>query len=351
MAVDTQANKALVWSFWERLDGATPETVAEIALPLLDAGISWNGPHPINHLDRAGDVVAGFWRPLLHAFPNLRRQSDLFIGGEFAGKAWVCGTGYFRGTFARDWLGIPATKGPARLRFGEFCTVADGRITETYLLLDLVDLILQAGYRVLPPSNGDEAPPPAPQTGDGVLLSPQDAGETRRSLALVEAMFGSMRGYDLRDRATLSHATYWSPEMHWYGPCGIGTAWSLDEYFPVHQRPFLTAFPDRRGLGHGARFGEGRYAASTGWPSVGATHTGPWLGCPPTGRPVTMRVMDFYRRDGDLLAENWVLIDIVDVLLQSGVDLFARLAEQTGGRDVTPQRGTHLVPSPTKGGA
>lgn len=41
-----------------------------------------------------------------------------------------------------------------------------------------------------------------------------------------------------------------------------------------------------------------------------------------------MRVMDFWRREGDLLAENWVLIDIVDIFRQFGVDLFARLAEQ-----------------------
>ena len=32
--------------------------------------------------------------------------------------------------------------------------------------------------------------------------------------------------------------------------------------------------------------------------------------------------MDWWRRDGDLLAENWVLIDIPDLLRQLGMELF-----------------------------
>ncbi|MFX8172471.1 hypothetical protein ABTK94_19380, partial [Acinetobacter baumannii] len=64
------------------------------------------------------------------------------------------------------------------------------------------------------------------------------------------------------------------------------------------------------------------------WPSVRATHTGGgWLGMPPTDKRIGMRVMDFWRREGDLLAENWVFIDIPDLLLQMGVDVFGRMAE------------------------
>jgi hypothetical protein len=38
-----------------------------------------------------------------------------------------------------------------------------------------------------------------------------------------------------------------------------------------------------------------------------------------------MRVMDVWRREGDLLAENWVFIDMIDLLDQLGVDVFERL--------------------------
>ncbi len=36
-----------------------------------------------------------------------------------------------------------------------------------------------------------------------------------------------------------------------------------------------------------------------------------------------MRVMDWWRRDGDLLSENWIFIDIPELLHQLGRDIFA----------------------------
>ena len=54
---------------------------------------------------------------------------------------------------------------------------------------------------------------------------------------------------------------------------------------------------------------------------------GGWLGLPPSGKDVTMRVMDWWRRDGDLLKENWVSIDLLHVLDQFGLDVFAQMRE------------------------
>ena len=38
-----------------------------------------------------------------------------------------------------------------------------------------------------------------------------------------------------------------------------------------------------------------------------------------------MRVMDFWRCSNGLIQENWVLIDLPDLLLQMGVDVFERV--------------------------
>jgi predicted ester cyclase len=103
---------------------------------------------------------------------------------------------------------------------------------------------------------------------------------------------------------------------------GIGTARGLLHYQAVHQRPFLTAFPDRVGGNHKCRIAEGPYVALTGWPSVRATHLGGgFLGLPPSGRAVGMRVMDFWRCADGLIRENWVFIDLPDLLLQMGLDV------------------------------
>ena len=34
--------------------------------------------------------------------------------------------------------------------------------------------------------------------------------------------------------------------------------------------------------------------------------------------------MDFWRRDGEMLLEDWVLIDMIDGAAQAGVDVWAR---------------------------
>jgi predicted ester cyclase len=133
--------------------------------------------------------------------------------------------------------------------------------------------------------------------------------------------------YDGRTLASMGMRAFWTDRFHWYGPGGIGMARGHADYERAHQGPFLRAFPDRVGGDHKCRIGDGPYVASTGWPSIRATHGGGgWLGMPPTGRPVSMRVMDFWRRSDDRLAENWVFIDILDLALQMDVDILARAA-------------------------
>jgi len=61
------------------------------------------------------------------------------------------------------------------------------------------------------------------------------------------------------------------------------------------------------------------------WPY--ATHTGKFLGLAPTEVAITIRDFDWWRREGDLLVENWVPIDLVDIFQQFGVDLFARMRD------------------------
>ena len=50
-----------------------------------------------------------------------------------------------------------------------------------------------------------------------------------------------------------------------------------------------------------------------------------WLGIAPSGQEITMRSLDFWRVEGELIRENWVLVDLLDVYEQLGVDVFARL--------------------------
>jgi predicted ester cyclase len=119
---------------------------------------------------------------------------------------------------------------------------------------------------------------------------------------------------------------HWHPKMMWYGPCGIGTTRGLEGFVDHHQLPFRTAFPNRKAGHHYLRIGDGPYSVTGGWPSIRAQHLGGnFLGTSPTGGEVTMRVMDFYLHHEGLIRENWVPIDIIHLLLQMDIDIFARM--------------------------
>ena len=289
--------------------------------------VAWHGPHPINAHRGAPAVLQAFWVPFLAALPDLERRDDILICGTFKGGAWVGATGHYTGTFANDWLGIPATRGVLNVHYGEFSRIEAGKVCEVYLILDILDVLRQAGRwpRSLPPSPGVADRVPGPASGDGVMLNSIDPIEGTQSLTLVEAMIKGLMEYDQVSLESMAQERFWHPQMMWYGPAGIGTGRALKGFQDVHQRAFLTAFPDRIGGDHKARLGEGAYVASTGWPSVRATHRGPWLGVPATGRRISMRVMDFWRREDNLLRENWVFIDQLELLLQMDFDVMARI--------------------------
>ena len=61
---------------------------------------------------------------------------------------------------------------------------------------------------------------------------------------------------------------------------------------------------------------------TAGWPSLTGVQVKPFLDQPATGKRVFMRVCDWWRREGDLLVENWVFVDIPDVLKALGRDVF-----------------------------
>lgn len=295
---------------------------------LYDDAVAWHGSHPLNERVGAPGVVEALWRPLLAAVPDLERRDDVLLAGAWRDAPWVAACGHYVGTFARDWLDVPATGVPVSIRYGEITRLDGGRIVEAYVFLDLLDVMRQAGVWPLAPPLGSAERWPGPRTHDGVIAAPRDAAESAESLRLVEAMIAGLMEFDGRTLESMGQQRFWDVErMMWCGPAGIGTCRGLRGFQDVHQRPFLAAFPDRLGGDHRCRIGEGAYVASTGWPSIRATHAGGgFLGLPPTGRAITMRVMDFWRRDAGRLAENWVFIDLPHLLLQMGYDVLARAA-------------------------
>jgi len=323
----TPKNKRLVWDYWQRMNTAAS---AAVVFQTMHPDIIWYGFQPLHQLHGSVELWSRFWQPLLIAIPDLTRRPYFFIGGQFESGDWVCGTGDFIGTFANDWLVgnvvIPCSGSSVHFRFGEFCKVEDEKIIEIRIIVDLPDLARQTGIPLMPRNYGRDLWGPGPLAGDGINLEPEPEAETRKTLKLVETMiFGGLNKYDGHSQGSQGLEQFWHPHMVWHGPVGIGTAIGLDEFKQNAQGPIVRAYPDRRGVGHQARIADGLFAASTGWPSLVGTHLNDYLGWPPTGEKVGWNIMDFWKREGDYLVENWVVIDLIAAALESGVDLLEGL--------------------------
>ena len=295
-----------------------------------------NVTHPLNELSGLDAVTEQFWRPLRLAIPDVERRDDIVAGGIYRGVTWIGCMGHYVGTFVQDWLDIPATRQVVAVRYCEGHQLRDGRIATSYVFIDFLDLMRQVGYWPLAPSLGREMRWLPPATRDGVILSPQDNTVSQATIERVLRMHAAL-GYFTGGPPTrarldeMEQVKHWHPNFMWSGPAGIGVTRGIRGFEEYHQVPFLMAFPDREGsdVGHFIRIGDGYYAVTGGWGYLRATHSGPgFLGMPPTGKRIAMRVMDFYRTDGDTICENWVPMDIPHILLQMGVDVFGRMRHQ-----------------------
>ncbi len=281
----------------------------------------WHVSAPIELLEGPEAVADGFILPVRRALAHARRRDEIFIGGRNRRAEhgeWVASVTHYVGNFRAPFLGIPASDHLALLRAGEFYRIEDGRIAEARIILDLPDLMRQAGRFPFPASYGLETLFPGPATHDGVLPA---GGDGERSLDIVEAMLADLHAFDpktFNSAGQTGTAGYWHEDMMWYGPGGIGSNYRWDGFVKDHRESFLRAFPDRKGGNHYCRIGDADYAAVSGWPSMTMTFRGDYLGVPADGRTLTLRVMDFYRCADGRIIENWVLLDYTDLLAQMG---------------------------------
>ena len=330
------ANKRRVIEIMQAMTNERPDRLDEVARASFAADIVLNVTHPINEMRGVEAALERLWRPMRRALPDVERRDNFVAAGRYREANWIGCMGHFMGTFEHDWLGIPATRGVVSLRYCEGHELRQGRIAVSYVFIDFLDLMRQAGYFPIAESLGAEMRWMPPLTRDGVILTPQDEDRSKRTIETILKMHAALGYYrgQAPTRAVLDEmemVKHWHPNFMWYGPAGIGATRGLKGFENYHQIPFLVAFPDRGGSeqGHFIRIGDGCFAVTGGWGYLQATHTGGELfGVPPTGRRIKMRVMDFYRCDDVTIVENWVPMDVPHILLQMGIDVFGRMRHQ-----------------------
>ena len=330
-------NKHQLARFMEALGKADGVEIAEVLGQFCHPDCVWEIFHPFNRIEGTGAAAKQFWEPLRNAFPDFELRPALLIAGEYEGRDQVSMLGHVMGNLAAPFLTIPATHQLSFLRFGLNATVQDGLFSKVYIMLDLIDLMLQAGHYPLRRMPGSAAQWPFPPAPEARLHGTDNDDQSQRTLDIViEMQLGLPKEGEAKDQASASakHSHHWHENMNWYGPAGIGSSRGLRGFRDYHGALFLQAFSDRAGFprepdgpedapGHYTQLGDGRFAVTGGWPSLRGKHMGgQWLGLPPTGTELQMRVTDWYRIDGhDKIIDNWVMIDIPHMLDQMGLDV------------------------------
>ena len=330
-ATTLQDAKRVVRTYQSAFDSAPIEQLAKTLEDHVDANYRWRGMHPFYEQVGATDVVETFWHPLRRSFTTLQRRQDIFFAGhnhiDDGRSVWVASMGHFMGLFDRNWLGIRKTGKLTMLRYAEFHRIADGRIAETALFVDVVSVMQQANCNPLPPQTGAHVLHPGPRTQDGLLYDAQPAADGKATLTVINGMIDdlSMLNKTRNNRCPPELlAKRWHDDMAWYGPAGIGSTYTIVRYQKQHQYPFRIQLKNKRFNGHVARFAEGNYGGFFGWANLTNTPRGGFLGLPGNEVAADMRVVDIYRRDGDKLAENWVFVDLLHWLSMQGLDVLER---------------------------
>lgn len=336
-----QEAKQVVLDYFKEMERCTAENSAEVLKKYTTEEYLFRGVYPFEVQHDAQSVADVFWKPLKTAMNGMQRRMDVFCAGfnKFQDQEiWVLSTGNFMGLFDADWLGIRHTRKLNCLRYAEFNCVENGKITKTTMFVDILGFMQMAGVQAIPPETGKFFVYPGPRMHNGLLFEDAPEEEGRKTIRLMNRLCGEEPEY-VDDRVDTCDYTginegqkryiekcrrYFADDMIWFGPCGIGASYTLPRYTMQHATPFDQGLTDYKFNGHVVRIAEGEFGGFFGWANLTNTPTGGYLGMTGSFKPVDMRVVDVYWRNGERLQENWVYIDHLYWYKQQGLDLLER---------------------------
>lgn len=335
MSIHNQ-NKNLINKFRAALYDLDAEGLEQTLTDVFAPDAKIHLAFPFEDLDGPAALYSDVYAPLIQAIPDVERRDFIVMAGETQGSNWVGCGGHYVGVFERFWLSIPPTRHVVAMRYHEFFRIEDEKIVEMQALWDISQVMMQAHAWPMTPSLGVDWFVPGPASQDGIITTPYDVAKAQASVDHVLAMLTDMGKHPSQgDHTIMNLEQYWHPKFLWYGPSGIGSMRRISGFRNWHQIPFLKAMPDRKGAvtDAAAMFGDGDYVGTTGWPNMQMTLSGDgWLGIAPANKALTMRSLDFWRIEDGLIRENWVLVDLLHVYHQLGVDVFSRMRELTYAR-------------------
>ena len=323
-------NKARVAAFSAALRSCDPGKVRRAIFDLFSPGAKIRLGQPFGDMTGPGALWERVYAPLFGAMPDMERRDFILMAGPRwradAPENWVGLGGNVIGTLQAPWLGIPATGAPAFMRYHEYLCLEDGKAVEMQAVWDIPQLMLQAGIWPMPAQAGVEWMCPGPGRATGCTSEPWDATTSERSVRQVWDMLQDIR----KGTATTPESGlggHWHAHAIWYGPTGLGSARGHADIARKIFRQFRSGLSrNTRHLEEGVFFADGSLVAFTGWPSGTAMHTGDaFLGVPATGKELKRCSLDFWSIEGGVIRECWVMVDIIDLYRQMGIDVLGEM--------------------------
>ncbi len=320
------AVKNLVREYFAEIDSCPVEDTEKVLQKYMTDAYTWEGVFPFMYQSGIQAVADVFWKPVKTSLTALQRRQDVFMAGVGTdNKTWVVSMGQFVGLFDQELLNIRTTGKMQHLQYVEFTEVKDGKIQHTAMFVDLLGFMKEAGCYPLPPESGHYFVYPGPREHNGLMF--EDAPE-EEGIASFEASKNMMEYLDENMSSepytrTETMQKFWTDDMIWYGPCGIGASYTIPRYQIQDQMHFREGLTDSGMVEYHSWFGEGHFACY--YAEMTATSRGGWLGMAAGGGPLEMRgdLDIYYIKDGKI-SENWCLIDLPHWLYQQGVNVFER---------------------------
>jgi steroid delta-isomerase-like uncharacterized protein len=287
---DIEANKAILFraeEFWNTGNMAIADEVYSVEF--------------VNHDPTAPDVVdlesyKGFAAEVRAGMPDFHVTPEVIVAeGDKVASCWTA-----TGTQTGELIGIPPTGIQARWTGVTIYRFADGKVVEAWWSKDLQGFLEQLG--VIPPMREDYtwgAPsevigdPGNPETNKAIVQRMIDEVMNQQNLAVVDELFAA---------DYLMHDPAWPGEVK--GPKGF------KQWASAMLEPF---FSDDEVAVNDMIAEEDKVVVRWTW---SATHTGEFMGIPPTGRQIAVAGISIHRFADGKFVESWVNYDSLDMMQQ-----------------------------------
>ena len=101
----------------------------------------WHGPPGFGDVHGIEAFKYEVLQPFYDAFPDYHVKDEI----QVADDNWASATGTLTGHHRGIWMGIPGTQKPIRMRYSDFWLVKDGKLSENWVMVDDLGVLLQMG--------------------------------------------------------------------------------------------------------------------------------------------------------------------------------------------------------------